>query len=437
MFIADYMEKFECIGSDCQDSCCAGWQVTIDKRTFKHYQKTNIYSLKPLFKKYIIRNRRATENSSFAKIKLDANGACPLLSDKGLCQVQQHMGEQALSKTCRTYPRINNIVDTMQEISGSVSCPEIARLALLNPNGIGFKEAPVNTEGQLLFNSLSTFDAPDGSSTRHFWGLQLASIEILKNRSASLWKRLVVLGFFCRKIAEQEGSLTADFIEKTASDYMALLSDTAYNHSLENLPTTLDARYGMIQSVLSNLANSGNKRFQANHKQAMEFLLPETSERQGEEKNVDKAEYIEALESRYEQALEETYQPFFREHHYILENYVVNYVFKSLFPSKPDSHVFRSYMGLVVNFTVLRTYLIGLAGAQKEQFDTDSVLNMIQSFAKLVEHNEPRLQKIRKFFVENGYDAMSHMSILLKEPSESDTQKSIQKEPEAPFVKAP
>ncbi len=430
MFIADYMEDFKCIGADCEDTCCAGWQVTIDKRTFKHYQKTQIQALKPLFKKHLVRNRKAANTLSFAKIEMDKSGACPLLSTEGLCQVQQHMGEKALSKTCRTYPRIHNIVDSMQETSGSVSCPEIARLALLNPDGIGFKEANINTEGQMLYSTLSTFDATPGTPAKYFWNLQLACIELLKNRSASLWKRLVVLGFFCRKIDEQGDALSAEFIEKIAGDYMTLLADSQYNQSLENLPTDLKARYGMLEAIFTNLGNSNNQRFQACHEQAMSFLLPpETTENESAAK-------FDELEIRYTQALSDHYLPFMQEHHYILENYMVNYAFRTLFPAKPDDSAFNNYLTLVVNFAVLRSYLVGLAGAQQTNFTTDSALTLIQSFAKLIEHNEIRIRQIRQFFIDKGYASMPHMSILLKEPALPETP-ATEKTATAPFVKMP
>ena len=30
-FIPKYMEKFKCIGSECTDTCCAGWDINIDE----------------------------------------------------------------------------------------------------------------------------------------------------------------------------------------------------------------------------------------------------------------------------------------------------------------------------------------------------------------------------------------------------------------------
>ena len=35
----DYYPKFSCIAGRCEDTCCAGWQIMIDKESLKKYQK--------------------------------------------------------------------------------------------------------------------------------------------------------------------------------------------------------------------------------------------------------------------------------------------------------------------------------------------------------------------------------------------------------------
>ena len=35
--IPDYYKEFTCIADKCEDTCCAGWQIVIDKRALKRY----------------------------------------------------------------------------------------------------------------------------------------------------------------------------------------------------------------------------------------------------------------------------------------------------------------------------------------------------------------------------------------------------------------
>ena len=31
--IPDYYKEFSCIAADCEDTCCAGWQIVIDEKS--------------------------------------------------------------------------------------------------------------------------------------------------------------------------------------------------------------------------------------------------------------------------------------------------------------------------------------------------------------------------------------------------------------------
>ena len=33
-----YYGAFRCVGSVCEDTCCTGWRVPVDKETFEKYQ---------------------------------------------------------------------------------------------------------------------------------------------------------------------------------------------------------------------------------------------------------------------------------------------------------------------------------------------------------------------------------------------------------------
>lgn len=35
----DYFDSFECIGSSCVNTCCRGWNISIDQSTYEFYQK--------------------------------------------------------------------------------------------------------------------------------------------------------------------------------------------------------------------------------------------------------------------------------------------------------------------------------------------------------------------------------------------------------------
>ena len=37
--IPDYYHEFSCIAGECEDTCCAGWQIVIDEDSLERYGK--------------------------------------------------------------------------------------------------------------------------------------------------------------------------------------------------------------------------------------------------------------------------------------------------------------------------------------------------------------------------------------------------------------
>jgi len=53
MLMPTYVSRFTCIGGDCEDTCCAGWGVTLDEETYHRYRSCLDPVLGPLFLEHI------------------------------------------------------------------------------------------------------------------------------------------------------------------------------------------------------------------------------------------------------------------------------------------------------------------------------------------------------------------------------------------------
>ena len=140
MLIPEYVKKFKCIGSECEDTCCKGWRINIDKKTYNIYKKSMNIKLKPLFAKYIKRNHNNKTERHYGKLKMDEKGYCPFLDKNKMCGLYKDIGEENLSEICKIYPRQTSFIDNKLEQSLTLSCPEVVRLVLFNENGICFEE---------------------------------------------------------------------------------------------------------------------------------------------------------------------------------------------------------------------------------------------------------------------------------------------------------
>lgn len=119
--IPDYYKEFNCIADKCEDTCCAGWQIVIDKKSLRKYKK-----LSGDFG-YVMRKKVNWISGTFLQ---DAEKRCAFLNECNLCDLYLHEGEKGFCKTCRLYPRHIEEFEGVREISLSISCPEAARILL-------------------------------------------------------------------------------------------------------------------------------------------------------------------------------------------------------------------------------------------------------------------------------------------------------------------
>ena len=131
-----YMAQFQCIGSECEDSCCTDeWKIYVDKIHYKKIEKafSNNHRPREEFTKQFkrIRGSRASD-FQYAEITHNNGARCGLLKDDGTCELHSKYGPKILPDVCATYPRLNNVFLNRLERYGSLSCPEVARLCLLH-----------------------------------------------------------------------------------------------------------------------------------------------------------------------------------------------------------------------------------------------------------------------------------------------------------------
>ena len=117
-----YFDSFRCIASACPDSCCKEWDVQVDETAARYYRQLT----GPLGDR--LREVLRTEDGETVMTIVD--GRCPMWREDGLCRIQAELGEQALCKTCREFPRLTHDYGDFMEMGLELSCPEAARILL-------------------------------------------------------------------------------------------------------------------------------------------------------------------------------------------------------------------------------------------------------------------------------------------------------------------
>ena len=120
--VPNYFNEFKCIASECEDTCCAGWEIVIDDETYKRYENVE-GEFREILRSKIVK-------SDGENIFLLNNGNCSFLNEKKMCEIYINLGEDHLCYTCQQFPRYTEEFLDLKEVGLSLSCPEAARIIL-------------------------------------------------------------------------------------------------------------------------------------------------------------------------------------------------------------------------------------------------------------------------------------------------------------------
>jgi len=407
---------FRCLGADCEDTCCDGWAVPIDKPTYEKYQLCPDPQWHASFQKLIAINTANATDHDYARIQLSTT-TCPFLSE-GLCSIHKNLGEEYLSVTCASFPRVGNVVDQVLEKSLDLGCPEAARRALLGREPMAFEESAFH--GQYFSPArISAIDTGSGLRPEkpypHFRAAREFVVWLLQNRAHPLWKRVLILGFFCDKLEEAGAGAAGPPIPELVQEYQEAVSSGLFEHTLNQSPSQPAVRLETVLELIVARITSDftNRRFLGCYKEFMDGI------QWSPDSNMDD------ICVRYGEAHSRYCAPFLIRHEYMLEHYLVNYVYRCLFPFGPqestckirDSNIERSihnqFTLLAVYFSIIQTLLGGMAGLHKEAFGASQVIQLIYTFTRTFEHSLTFPQRVIQMLDEKGLNNPEGVAMLI------------------------
>lgn len=361
MFIPKYMVDFKCVGSECIDTCCAGWDINIDENTYNRYENSES-KLKELVSGKYKGNSYEHDIFNHGFMILEGEKRCPFLNSNMLCDIHGSIGEEHLCITCKSYPRVYNIIDDVYEKSGLTSCYEICLKALLNKEKMEFIEIEDeldidNIEIRRIIDS-EAFEDSD-NLLQYFWDIRLITINILQNRNYSIEFRLSILKYFFNRIDDLFKEDDFDTIEEVIQDF-----------SLEDYDFTF----------ISEETFDGDKDF---------YSILCSDDLTKEIKSVRLKECVEEYRKGLEKLeLFNLYENQLDKLSYILENYLVNKVFKDLIPFNKGMNLSDGFKYLINTYRIIKAYVVGIVANSNKDISEEDLLRVIQSLSKDIEHNK-------------------------------------------------
>jgi lysine-N-methylase len=339
--------------------------------------------------------KQGGSNAMYASIQ-STGGRCAFLAD-GLCSIQERLGEDYVGHTCATYPRISNTFSNHRERSLDLSCPEAARLALLDPKPMQFGDA----------------FTVQGSNT----GVRKLIIELLQNRDYPVSKRLILVGRVCDEWSKLQASSASEeartlFLELFALAVENKLYDADLQQCLTDPATQLaTALELMVARLRLDYTSPRYMDLYRDFADGLQLKTDATREERG---------------SLYAEVYRRDYAPFMEQHDYVLENYLAAYAFKTMFPfgspsvirvlnlQKAGGAPLAQYMLMASYFSISKTVMIGLAGKHKSGFSAEHVVRSIQSISKTLEHCETYAPRLLEILTSKGIRDAAGMAVLIQ-----------------------
>jgi len=366
-----YMERFRCIGPACEDTCCAWWGISIDRRAYDRYRAIeDEHERRRILSKLVLKTEGTDRD--YASFELNpATGHCAMLGDDGLCTIQAKHGEAMLSATCATYPRKVNAEGGTLEISAALSCPEAARLALLHEDACEFV-----TSDDVHTPNLSVNRPP--STARHMPHAAVirgAIIRMLKMRRYAFPHRLILLGLMCEELdrlaavgdPEAIPAFLADFEAEAAGgladnpdlrEYAAFPRDTAFQIRMLN---------GYLMRRLEGTI--WNRRYE---RCVAEYVRGMTQ----------RGEAADQVVRHYEETFAAHVAPFIARCGHFFENYAVNQVYGTFLPGlRSGQRIGTLYRTLAVDFAMIKLHLTGIA-AHRGELTPETAVELVQCYTK-------------------------------------------------------
>ena len=399
-----YFNKFKCIGSNCEDSCCAEyWDIFVDRKTYKKYMKTKNDEIGKELKDNIKRNRKSSSDYNYALFKLN-DGKCAFLNDDKLCSIYINYGEDYMCNTCKEYPRIYSYVNGIIQKSLTLSCIEAARIVLLDKN---IMEFDMGIEQFDVSNIVVTkkIDSKNSKNIteKYFDELRSFCIGLIQNRKFSIEERLIILGLFLSKLNNNKDEVGV--VERLINEYEVNIDKGYYDNLSEkiDITKTMRTQFSILYNLGSNIV--GVKLLY--DKRYIEII--ESMMKGFEIKKNDLENSIKIFIDIYENI----YKDFIKEYEYIYENYLVNYMFTYLFPYDEHGSISEAYMNLVVNFVMIKLNAVGLCAYHKENMDKYKLVDLIQCYSKSILHEGTLNFRIQEYLKSTNQDTINHMILMI------------------------
>lgn len=402
--IPRYVSRFACIGPACEDTCCAGWQVSLDKKTYKAYRQSTDAVLAPRFVHDVVLTEGANSSNGnerdYGRMALQpGTTACTMLDSDKLCTIQTRLGESYLSNTCSQYPRLSREIDGQFQQGLQLSCPEAARQALLAPDAFEFDQATLQLRPTTVFKVANSRGLPEPVVDE----LRIFCLNLLRLEGVPLWQRLALLGVFCERLDAMVAAGEQELMSKLPEEFSALIAQGDFITELEAMRPDHAAQAVVFATLLAGKSFvAPSPMHMAVNANVAAGLGANGHGIVGRDQLIDG--YTHGV-SRLPEALAAA--------PHLLDHYILNEMFTIFFPFDGDT-AYDNYVQLIARFGVLRLMLAAQCNTDGPLPDAATLVATVQIHCRRFQHDADFSRQINEALTATGWNTLAKLFAFLR-----------------------
>ncbi len=391
---------FRCIAERCEDTCCAGWSITIDRPAYQRLAQSPLADTL----RAATSLRESGGDAQHASFQLLADGRCPLLLPAGLCRIHGELGPELLPAVCALYPRLAHPLDEGQLLVGTLACPEAARRLLREGEGLELVQLSRPAAGELAPDEddaqLVPYTPPRPRSR--------LLLRLLQDRRRRLADRLLWLGLLLSRLRQLESEAAPrPLAQRSLRAFETELASTDSDRRWQELPPQPAVQLRLLTQLADlrvNLGATGLRYLEhvaAFNRGLQTERLADQPERVVELYAAAQREHLSGTEHAWIEAMLERYVLLQAAAHRMLD------------ARASAAELWGGYVKLVAQLASLKMLLIGEA-ADRGGLSPELMLSVVQSFTRATEHCAAYRDALVQALEQHGYDTLPYMAVLIQ-----------------------
>jgi len=402
--VPDYILSFKCVM--CAE-CCKRWRIDIDKRTVAKYERLAVedadlallmaeHLKKDKTGKGVILLKNREKKSGDAEQEPGAVDflVAPCLSGDGLCSIQKKYGLEALSDTCKIYPREIILTERGWEMALTYACATAAQ-TLKEKRPVEFYQDPENFD----FPSISNYTMKIGNLIQrkkagktNYFEVEELLVDIMQSREMDIDARLTLAGLVVDKLKDGDTAGVKRYLQNLDADLIDRLQ-TMPAQPLFMMKLVKEAVDKRLFDVITE-------------KDIAKLVLIAYNQL----KLLDEAIIPDEKVRRLTDGYHKYYKPYINNISHVYENYFVNFIFAKRFYTYK---YIDAYFLMVFFYTLVRFFTLCVCMHEERNVDEDMLVEVICAVERSIGHSSVYFEDVLRQIKQGEYHRLPYVISLI------------------------